>query len=1217
MKSLAKSVVFAVGMLGLKASAGANDYYSQWKPLPALGADAVTNTVAPHVVTKSVKAQAAVTSADTPIVGVMKGRSEVTATGAEHYAFPIALPPSLAGFGPGLSIDYGSSSQSSGGLMGVGWTVSGLEQITRCPQTKSQDGQAVAVNFTSSDRFCLDGQRLVAVSGTYGAAGTEYRTETDSFAKIISYGSAGTGPAYFKVWTKDGVVKEFGNTTDSVLVKNGFYHPGTVQTWALNRVSDKFTNYWTVIYQSPSVTGAPLYPSIINYAGNSAQGVQPGNSIQFGYQNRYYGDVSYQYLAGSLSTQTQVLQKVSTYVGATEAAEYRFTYGSDPSTDSTKKSFPVHSHLIGVQECHLTGGVSYCLDPTTISWSSDVGAGASQTANEGSYSPSTALSISNSGAPQFLLGTASGFTGISGPYLAQPMVADINGDGRGDIVYASANASGAISIVTTLADQASSYPKAGSGSAPAQQVLTGMASATTPHLQLADVNGDGKADLVAAYIGNYGYKVYCWLSNGAGTFVSTPVINTIDSSDLSALPPVISGAKFFIADLNGDSKLDYVAITSGASSTGPSLRVMLGAGDGSTQGSEITTAVGDPLAGSSIPGSKSIDDVEIGDLNGDGIPDLVFAVSSVNGNQPSEYVTFDPGLGNGAFEAATHIQQAFTFGQIYNLWNAEHTCSFSRIGFSGSLVDVNRDGLLDVVLHQDGNCVNTSTSPATQTVDIIAYTALSTGDGVDFSIRGGVQSGGVCETSFNSSAQISPLVFQDVDGNGTLDAVQLVDYNNQMIYMIVKPGDGDGGFGAAVCTNQLYNVSALPSGGYTFHIAVGSDVNADGMPDLELPFYWNSTTDTTDRWVGNLVVSDLNLAKDPSGTTPVQQHLVTSIARGSHLVDNFSYAALPSNMASSSPLYVEGSGSTLPIIDTNMPLLVVSQASSLLDGVAQQTTNYNYAGAKVDLNGRGFLGFSQVKATLSQSAGGQNITAVDTVNYRQDFPYTGLPVDRTHTVNGVLVSEVKSSVAAGDTTCTTSPVAAVVQDFSCSSPYSGVYFPQVNNSTAWSYDPTNTTSTLLAGSSDSRTFDPYGNLLTDTSAQQNTAIGQTPTFKAVATSANTYYTDSTDIAAWYVNLLQNSSTRVVRTMAGVSGPGVTHSSSYNYSNGVLGSSIKEPGIPALSVTSVFGYDAYGNLLSTQISGAGDSSITAAATGIATRTGTATYQACASGSACAG
>jgi hypothetical protein len=45
-----------------------------------------------------------------------------------------------------------------------------------------QDGFKCGITLTDNDRYCLDGQRLVAVKEAYGADGSEYRTETESYA---------------------------------------------------------------------------------------------------------------------------------------------------------------------------------------------------------------------------------------------------------------------------------------------------------------------------------------------------------------------------------------------------------------------------------------------------------------------------------------------------------------------------------------------------------------------------------------------------------------------------------------------------------------------------------------------------------------------------------------------------------------------------------------------------------------------------------------------------------------------------------------------------------------------------------------------------------------------------------------------------------------------------------------------------------------------------
>ena len=143
-------------------------------------------------------------------VGATAGSFRVSETGAATYSIPIAVPPGTAGMKPSLSLNY--SSQSGNGLLGMGWSLGGLSVIHRCPKTVAQDGVLGGVNFDANDRFCIDGQRLVAITGTYGAPNTEYRTETESYSRIISYGTTGTGPTSFKVWTKSGQIMEYGNT---------------------------------------------------------------------------------------------------------------------------------------------------------------------------------------------------------------------------------------------------------------------------------------------------------------------------------------------------------------------------------------------------------------------------------------------------------------------------------------------------------------------------------------------------------------------------------------------------------------------------------------------------------------------------------------------------------------------------------------------------------------------------------------------------------------------------------------------------------------------------------------------------------------------------------------------------------------------------------------------------------------------------------------------
>lgn len=73
--------------------------------------------------------------------------------------------------------------------MGTGWSLSGFSTIHRCPASVVLDGSKGRVGFDGEDRYCMDGMRLIAISGLDGAHDTEYRTERDSYARIYSLGS--------------------------------------------------------------------------------------------------------------------------------------------------------------------------------------------------------------------------------------------------------------------------------------------------------------------------------------------------------------------------------------------------------------------------------------------------------------------------------------------------------------------------------------------------------------------------------------------------------------------------------------------------------------------------------------------------------------------------------------------------------------------------------------------------------------------------------------------------------------------------------------------------------------------------------------------------------------------------------------------------------------------------------------------------------------------
>jgi hypothetical protein len=435
--------------------------------------------------------------AQTPVAGSTPASFRVTESGAAEYRIPLRVPPGIAGMEPRLALVY--NSQAGNGLLGVGWSLEGLGAIKRCPRTLAQDGVRGGVNYDANDRFCLDGQRLVAIDGGYGANGTEYRTERESFSKIISYGEAGSGPAWFKVWTRSGEVMEYGNTTDSRIEARG---KSSVRAWALSRISDRKGNDLTVTYNEDGVNG-DFVPVAIHYAGNV---------VQLEYESR--PDSVLRYQGGSVIRTTHRLVSVKPAAGATPAREYRLGY--------QQASYTQRSLITSLQEC---SGAA-CLPPTVLGWNPG-GIGQYETA------PSF-------GGP----GPGQGLSYLGNDPERQKLV-DVNGDGKVDLVHVN----GAGGLVIHLNN--------GQGGFNAGASFNGLGAVGSEAVRqkFVDVDADGCVDLI--HINGAG-GVVVFRSDCNGAIHSLPSFGWLAGDGLSYLGP--EPARQLFADVDGDGLPDLIHI---------------------------------------------------------------------------------------------------------------------------------------------------------------------------------------------------------------------------------------------------------------------------------------------------------------------------------------------------------------------------------------------------------------------------------------------------------------------------------------------------------------------------------------------------------------------------------------------------------------------------------------------------------------------------------
>ena len=410
-------------------------------------------------------------------VGRTEGDAGVTATGAARYSIPLDLPPGTNGLAPSLALTY--DSRSGNGLLGVGFHLTGLSTIRRCSSTLAQDGRIAAVALDWPDRFCLDGQRLRLTAGSYGSAGSQYQTEVETFARVTAVGTAGAGPASFRVERRDGLIYEYGTTIDSRVESVG---SATPREWALSRIRDRNGNYADVVYAEDAVNGSHR-PLRIDYAGNLPTGATPYYSVRFTYEQRPANDVPSAYLAGGVVSEPWRLDRIDVLHPATgrNVRSVDLSYGAPGATG--------RSRVGALQEC--AGGS--CLAPTQFSWSA-VPAG---------WSVNMPVSLP---VPQYA-------TSIPG---------DMDGDGFDDLGYF--DTATRQWMILRGGPYGFQYPA----------VNTGLGYDSDPTQAVsADLDGDGRRDILVPGSGNYWHRLR-WTSSGAYSYTATGVINPAPAGGLIA-----------------------------------------------------------------------------------------------------------------------------------------------------------------------------------------------------------------------------------------------------------------------------------------------------------------------------------------------------------------------------------------------------------------------------------------------------------------------------------------------------------------------------------------------------------------------------------------------------------------------------------------------------------------------------------------------------------
>ncbi|RKH45243.1 RHS repeat-associated core domain-containing protein [Corallococcus sicarius] len=436
--------------------------------------------------------------------GLTLGRLDVSSDGAAAYALPLWVPPGRAGIQPSPTLSY--NSRGGNGLLGMGWSVSGFSRITRCNPSLDGAGKRLSLQFNQADDLCLDGARLVLITGTAGAIGARYRTEIDTFSQVTVTDADAHSPKQFEVRTRDGRILTYGGyggTAEGSVVEgprvivsavppswvSATYTgaPRVRYAWSVSKVEDRSGNFMQVRYtRTESDSAVEQVPSAIEYTGSTTvPQLQPLRRVTFHYESRPDADVHY--VAGLKLKSSQRLTHISMVApvdsqGAVieRLREYRFTYQNN--------SVSKRSLLATIEECD---GKDVCRSPLQFEWEKGlepnpdnnyekINTGITDVAANGVVYPNDPLQSAD-------------YLGLDFWTL---QTLDINGDGRDDILY---RYTGVMSNGVRLPPVWRYRLSTGLGFGPAQaanNLPRAVVGDSLDELITVDMDMDGKTDII-------------------------------------------------------------------------------------------------------------------------------------------------------------------------------------------------------------------------------------------------------------------------------------------------------------------------------------------------------------------------------------------------------------------------------------------------------------------------------------------------------------------------------------------------------------------------------------------------------------------------------------------------------------------------------------------------------------------------------------------------